>query len=56
MAKKKLKKIRQTFTLDKSTVEQLNIVAKKTHRSQSNVVDLILTRALHTFIKEPELL
>jgi len=56
MAREKPQKVIRAFTIEKTTDEFLEIVAKKTKRSKSNIVDLILTRALPTFIKEPELL
>lgn len=54
--KPKRTKVIRTFSIDKSTDEFLEIVAEKTQRSKSNVVDLILTRALPTFVKDPDLL
>lgn len=44
------------FNLDEDVLAQIERVSSLTHRSKSNVVNLVLTRHLQTYVSEPELL
>jgi len=46
----------RTFCIDKEIDELLGSVARKTRRSKSQVVSLVLFKVLHTYDEDPELL